>query len=112
MHTLTANTKWIVPVWRVQPYLLIGVGFSSWDVDRGAVGTLLNSIPSTDIDIKNGNQTNLAGRAGLGLDLYVTENIVINAQGQAVLTTIKKPDLGDIDDLNYVGFSAGLQYRF
>ncbi len=111
-HTLTANTKWIVPVWRVQPYLVIGVGFSSWDVDRGSLGTALNNIPSTDIDIKNGKQTDFAGRAGLGLDVYITENIVLNGQGQVVLSTLKKPDLGDIDDLNYVGFSAGLQYRF
>lgn len=109
-HTLTANTKWIVPFWRVQPYLLIGVGFSSWDTDRGTAGDLLNTLP--DVDIEDGTQTDFAGRAGVGLDVYVTENIVVNAQGQAVLSTLKKPDLGDIDDLNYVGFSAGLQYRF
>ena len=65
-----------------------------------------------EIDIENGRQTDFAGRAGLGLDVYITPNIVLNAQGQIVLTTVKKPDLGDIDDLNYVGFAAGLQYRF
>jgi hypothetical protein len=25
-HTLTANTKWIIPFWRIQPYLLLGGG--------------------------------------------------------------------------------------
>lgn len=111
-HTLTGNAKLILPTWRIQPYLVIGVGFSSSEVDRSALGTSLNNIPGSDIDIENGKQTDLAARAGLGFDLYVTEHIVINAQGQAVLTTLEKPDLGDIDDLNYVGFSAGLQYRF
>jgi hypothetical protein len=109
-HTLTANTKWIVPVWRVQPYLVIGVGFSSWDVDRDTVGTALNQF--TDTTIGNGNQTDFAGRGGVGVDVYITEHIVLNAQGQVVVSTLKKPDLDDIDDLNYVGFSAGLQYRF
>ncbi len=110
-HTLTGNTKFIIPFWRIQPYLVVGVGFSTWDVDRGPRAAAIELL-DPDIDIKNGKQTDLAARAGLGLDLYVTENIVINAQGQAVLSTLKKPDLGDIDDLNYVGFSAGLQYRF
>ena len=110
-HTLTANAKLIVPSWRVQPYLLLGAGFSAWDVDRGPLAAPLELLDS-DIAIENGKQTDFAGRAGIGLDLYLTDNIVINAQGQVVLTTLEKPDLGDITDLNYVGFSAGLRWRF
>ena len=53
-----------------------------------------------------------AGRAGLGLDLYITQNFVLNAQASVVATTLKSPDIGDIDDLNYMSFAAGLQYRF
>ncbi|MEE2673106.1 MAG: hypothetical protein VX466_04875 [Myxococcota bacterium] len=109
--TLTANTKFIVPFWRVQPYLLLGVGFSTWNVDRGPLADPLELL-DPEIDIDGGRQTGLAGRAGVGLDLYITPSIVLNAQGQIVLTTLKKPDLGDIDDFNYLGFSAGLQYRF
>jgi len=109
--TLTANTKFIIPFWRVQPYLVLGVGFSTWDVDRGPLAGPVELL-DPEIDIDGGRQTDFAGRAGLGLDIYVTHSIVLNAQGQVVLTTVKKPDLGDIDDLNYVGFAAGLQYRF
>lgn len=114
-HTLTANGKMIVPFWRVQPYLVIGVGFSTFDVDRGALfndPTVGPALAAAGIRVKQGKHTDLAGRAGLGLDVYLTENIVLNGQGQVVLTTLKKPSLDDIDSLNYVGFSAGLQYRF
>ena len=110
-HTLTANGKFIAPIWRVQPYVLVGVGFSSFDVDRGSLAPLIEALDS-EIDINGGTQTSFAGRLGLGIDLYLTENIVLNAQGQLVATTIETPDLGNIDDLNYTGFSAGLQYRF
>jgi opacity protein-like surface antigen len=106
-HTLTANTKWIIPFWRIQPYLLLGGGIAISDVDRGA---LLNVVDPGGID--DGTHTNVAGRAGLGLDLYITENILVNAEASAILTTLKEPDLNDIDDLNYMSFGAGLQYRF
>lgn len=108
-HTLTANTKWIIPFWRVQPYLLIGGGFALSDVSNGDLANALNALGA---DIDEGKNTKPAGRAGLGLDLYVTKNIVINAQASAVVTTLKEPDIGDIDDLNYMSIAAGLQYRF
>lgn len=37
---------------------------------------------------------------------------MLNIQGDAVVSTFEEPDLGDIDALNYIGFSAGLQYPF
>ncbi len=110
-HTLTANTKFILPIWRIQPYALLGVGFSSWKADRGPLAPVLEGL-DPDVDIDSGKQFGLAGRAGVGVDLYITRNLLLNAQGQVVLTTLKKPDLADIDGYNYLGFTAGLQYRF
>ena len=110
-HTLTANAKFILPIWRIQPYVLVGGGFSTWKADRGPRADDLESR-DLGIDIEGGNQTGFAGRAGLGVDLYITRNLLLNAQGQVVLTTLKKPDLADIDGYNYIGFTAGLQYRF
>ena len=108
-HTLTANTKWIIPFWRIQPYLLIGGGLAIADVSKGS---LADAIVSVGGDIDDGKNYEPVGRGGIGLDLYLTEHILINAQVSAVLTTLGSPDIGDVDDLNYMSFAAGLQYRF
>jgi opacity protein-like surface antigen len=108
-HTLTANTKWIIPFWRIQPYLLLGGGVAMSDVSKGS---LADAFTSLGADIDDGKHLKPAARGGLGLDLYITKHIVVNAQASAVLTTLKNPDIGDIDDLNYMSFAAGLQYRF
>jgi opacity protein-like surface antigen len=108
-HTLTANTKWIIPFWRIQPYLLLGGGVAMSDVSKGSLGDAFTGLGA---DIDDGKHVKPAARAGLGVDLYITKHIVVNAQASAVLTTLKNPDLGDIDDLNYMSFAAGLQYRF
>lgn len=114
-HTLTGNTKWIIPFWRIQPYLLLGGGVAISHVDRGNafdIPAVESILQSAGIDVKSGNHTNAAARAGLGLDIYLTENILVNTEASVVVTTLKKPDLGDVDDLNYMSFAGGLQYRF
>jgi len=108
-HTLTANTKWIIPFWRIQPYLLIGGGAAMSDVSKGDLAAALIALGA---DIDDGKHLKPAARGGLGLDLYITEHILVNAQASVVVTTLKNPDIGDIDDLNYMSFAAGLQYRF
>lgn len=114
-HTITANTKWIVPFWRLQPYFLLGGGVAISRVDRGSVfddPTLGPVITAAGVDPDSGTHTDAAGRAGIGLDVYVTPNVLVNAEAAAVVTTFEDPGLNDIDDLNYLSFSAGLQYRF
>ncbi len=112
-HTLTLNTRWIVPVWRIQPYLLVGAGFSSYDVGRGPLAAPLEA-QDDDIEIEGGNQTSFAGRLGLGIDFHLTERIVLQTEATALLTAddFDTPDEGAIDDLYYLSISAGLQYRF
>jgi len=108
-HTLTASTKWIIPFWRIQPYFLIGGGIAISDVSKGNLAVALTALGG---DIDDGTNMKPAGRAGLGLDIYLTKHIVVNAQASAVLTTLESPDIGDVEDLNYMSFAAGLQYRF
>ncbi len=112
-HTLTFNTKWIVPFWRIQPYLLVGAGYSFYDVGRGPLAAPLEAADD-DIEIEGGKQGAFAGRAGLGLDLYLTNQIVLTTEATAMVTTedFETPSEGAIDDLYYLSFGAGLQYRF
>ena len=62
-HILTGNVKWIVPFWRVQPYLLGGIGFANWNVDD-KLGLGVDS-----------SFTDLAGRVGGGIDLHLTSRV-------------------------------------
>lgn len=112
-HTLTLNTKWIIPFWRIQPYLLVGAGGSFYDVGRGPLAAPLEAADD-DIEIEAGKQSAFAGRAGLGFDIYLTQHIVISTEATAMVTTedFEKPSEGAIDDLYYLSFGAGLQYRF
>lgn len=112
-HTLTANTRWILPIWRIQPYLLIGGGFSLSDVEQGDLyDTYAPLLVAEGIDIDDGDSLAAAGRAGIGFDWYLTESLVLNTEAGVVITTLSSPDIGDIEDLNYLSFQAGLQYRF
>jgi len=112
-HTLTVNTKWIVPFWRIQPYLLLGAGYSFYDVDRGVLAGPVEALDE-DIEIDGGGQSGFAARGGLGLDLYLSRNIVLTTEATALLTTddFEAPDEGAIDNLYYLSVSAGIQYRF
>lgn len=108
-HTLTANTKWILPFWRIQPYFLLGGGVAISDVSSGNLAAVFAALGG---DIRSGTHIKPAARVGLGLDFYLTRQIVVNTQASAVLTTLKSPDIGDVDDLNYMSVIASLQYRF
>lgn len=112
-HTLTLNTRWIVPIWRIQPYLLIGAGYSFYDVNRGPIAPALEA-QDEDIEIEGGSRGAFASRAGLGIDWHLTEHLVLQTEATAMITTedFDTPDEGAIDDLYYLSLAAGLQYRF
>jgi opacity protein-like surface antigen len=104
-HTLTANAKLIAPIWRIQPFLLIGIGGSVFEFEDHTAGNLFGG---------SGTNLSFAGRAGIGIDFHLTESIVLNTEGAVLATTsdFGAPDVFDMDDLYYVSVSAGLQYRF
>jgi len=101
-HVLTGNAKLYIPIWRVQPYLLAGLG-GSWHRFQG-VGI------ASGVDVSD---SAFAGRVGGGVDLYLTRSLVLNAEATALLTT---QDLSAgataLDKLHYLSFGVGLQYRF
>lgn len=104
-HTATVNFKVIAPIWRVQPYALVGAGVAFYDFqDR----TPLNLLGGS------GSHEAFAGRAGLGIDFHLTDHLVLSTEGSVVGTTrdFEQPDLGDLDDYYYIAVTAGFQYRF
>jgi opacity protein-like surface antigen len=102
-HTATVNLKILLPFWRLQPYLLVGPGATYYRLEDRVLGAF-----ATD-------QWNFAGRAAVGLDAYVTKNVVANVEVGAVLTThdLKAPtSTHGISALHYLGIQFGLQYRY
>jgi len=107
-QTLTANLKlYPIPVWRIQPYLLAGVGFQLFELDGNIAGGLV-SLHEKD--------TALAGRAGVGVDVYLTRNLVIYGEGSAVFTDteihIPAAFGSNVDNLFTAGGQVGLMWRF
>ncbi|MFT4569397.1 MAG: opacity protein-like surface antigen [Hyphomicrobiaceae bacterium] len=87
---LTANAKLYAMTGCIQPYLLLGVGLMSADVDVSG----------------SGSTEEFLGRVGLGTDVYVTENIAVTGDATYLIPT------GDLEDLNAIALSLGLMYRF
>lgn len=105
VQTLTANVKLLLPIMRVHPYLLAGIGYQRYELD--------NNYFTGSVQFKN-DEYALAGRVGLGFDLYLTESLVWYAEGTAVLSDadVRIPAAGQIDNLFYAGFQTGLLWRF
>jgi len=104
-HTLTANLKLLVPFWRLQPYVLLGIGAQYRKLDA--------KVFFVDGD----SGWAFAGRPGIGIDWYITENLVMNLEASGVLAPkevkIKVNQIeGVITDNVYMSLGAGLQYRF
>jgi opacity protein-like surface antigen len=103
-HALTANLKLYLPIWRIHPYLLAGVGFAHIELDD-SLGLGLSE-----------SETSLAGRGALGLDVYLTEHIALYAEG-GVLVVDEEIDTGvpgfdAVGPLLQTGAQLGLLFRF
>jgi opacity protein-like surface antigen len=102
-HTLTVNAKLHLPIWRIQPYLLGGVGFTHYDIHD-------------DFELEDGGSFTFSGRVGGGLDLYLTKSLVINGEVTVMLTNGEMVELDTagplIDPLHYLSAQIGLIYRF
>ena len=103
-HSVTANARFILPLGRLEPYLLLGVGWSRYDFAEGISGFNLS-----------GTEDAFAGRVGPGVDFFLTEHISLNLAGTVLLTT------HDIDNvtaneslsaLHYLSVKGGLSYHF
>ena len=100
-NVLTVNVKTLLPLWRVQPYLLVGIGGAQWRFDD-----------ELGIDLPE-DETEFAGRAGAGVDLHLTPRLVLDAGADVVLSSTDSiPLASDVDFLGYTTVGVALQYRF
>ena len=102
-HTITANLKLLWPRWRAQPYLLVGLGAQGVEATARSGGASVTE-----------SQWGFAVRPGVGVDFYITENIVLNAEvGTAIgVFGVDEPFPGTTEAEVYMSFGGGLQYRF
>jgi outer membrane protein W len=104
-HVVTLNLKLVLPTWRIQPYLLLGIGGAFYQSEGSVLGTNLFA----------NDEWVLAGRVGGGIDFYLTRHLVLNVAATTVLTADEVSSnfsAEDVGGLNYVAVQAGLQYRF
>ena len=92
----TGNMKVFVPLDRFEPYLLIGAGAAFVGASHGLQGT----------------HTNFAGRVGIGIDIYVSNNVYVNLGGEGLLSNAEIPGAKGNTGVNTVNLQFGLGYRF
>lgn len=100
-HSFSGNLKFLLPIWRIQPYISLGVGGQYYILDE-STGLI-------------GHETGWAflGRPAGGIDFYITKHWVVNAEAAGMLATTDINTVGqNVTDLFYVSVGGGIQYRF
>jgi hypothetical protein len=91
--TVTSNLKGYYWTGRYQPFLQFGAGVMTASGDSPVMAA---SIDDADFAL----------RMGGGIDVFATENVVLNLGFDYVLP------LGDVENLDYLSIGWGLEYRF
>jgi opacity protein-like surface antigen len=101
-HVLTGNLKFHVPVWRTQPYLLLGAGMGHWTFSAVA-----------PLTFGSASFTGFSGRVGVGMDIYLTKHWALNTELAGVLNASDFSNLTTIGGtFYYFSVSGGIMYRF
>ena len=100
----TTNMKGYLFGDRFQPYAVVGVGVMAMH-EEGKPVPGSESHPSY-LSPSSRWLTGFAARFGGGVDMYITEHIVLNAEIRYVLPT------GAADGFDLISFGWALQYRF
>ncbi len=105
-NTITVGPKFLIPTWRIQPYLLLGFG------TQGATLDFTRAFPRLYGDGRT-TDWNPAARPGLAIACYITQNVVANLEVAGVLVAGKFENQSmSLSDPIYLSIGGGLQYRF
>ncbi len=105
-NTITVGPKFLIPTWRIQPYLLLGFG------TQGATLDFTSGFPRL-FDDRSTSDWNAAARPALGIDFYITKHVVANLEVAGVLVAGKFENQSmSLSDPIYLSIGGGLQYRF
>jgi opacity protein-like surface antigen len=99
----TGNLKLYPGDWRIQPFVLGGVGVvrgTSECKTAAGVGVSCLAVGLSDSAVEFG------GRVGGGLDFYLTRNLALSGEVTYVIPT------GDLGDLDFLTFGGQLVFRF
>lgn len=97
---LMGNVKGYPFTGRVQPYGIVGLGLL-W-IHAQPRRTRVDDLEKGFGD----HEVGFAGRIGVGIDGYLTQNLLLNVETSYLLPT------GELSDFRMVPISLGVQYRF
>jgi opacity protein-like surface antigen len=103
-HNIIGSVKLSLPFWRIQPYIIAGVGAQRSKFDSQIINPW----------VADQNAWNFVGRPGVGIDFVVLEHWTVNfeAAGMLGLTNYKSRLGGELDRLFYTTIGGGVKYRF
>ncbi|MDH3198782.1 MAG: porin family protein, partial [Candidatus Krumholzibacteria bacterium] len=78
-HTVTLNAKFLLPVWRIHPYLMLGLGGSLVKIEDR-------------FGLVDASKVAVAGRLGVGGDIYITKNLLFYLELSGLLTSFDLKD--------------------
>jgi opacity protein-like surface antigen len=103
-HSFLANFKFIAPIWRTHPYIMVGPGIQYGEFDTHA------SLDGLGL---NTTRWDFVLRTAIGLDGYITENWLLNLE---LAPSIRFADYSNIPsettDNVTLTVGVGVQYRF
>ena len=104
-NSIMVSPKFLLPLWRAQPYLLLGFGAQH--------STLDFTSDLRFVDNSKSNSWKAAFRPALGIDIYITAKLLANLElaGVFVPGKFENQDI-TLNDPIYLSLGAGLQYRF
>jgi opacity protein-like surface antigen len=116
MFVVTTDIKGYLMTGRYQPYLLAGGGTMHIDTEvtnpTGIGKTMSNPFPPPDNFpiitpvVQSRDYTDFVFRLGGGIDVYATDNVVVNIGASYLLP------LGEVSGLRLFTVGGGLEYRF